>query len=490
MSDSNRTKLSYAREVQGQWGQIPSNPVFNEMRNTSSGLSASPTYVSSEEIRADRQIPDVILTNLEASGDTGHEVSYGAYDEIFEGAFFNAWDNVAEVSNTGAGTPITVSTAYDISGGTEPFLPGSIVIASGFAEAANNQTFVADAGTSGTTVESPNSLTAEASPAAGAKLKVVGHQATSGDVEIDGSGYLISTTLDFTTLGIAVGDWIKIGGAQTAEQFATAANNGFARVSAISANEVQFDRGADNFATDNGAGKTIRIFLGDKLINGVTEYSYTLERQFQSHSPVTYQYFRGMEVSELAFSLESNSIMTFSSTWSGRDSILGADGNTPSLRPAGVSDVDSLQEQVMNTSSNVARIGVGGVEVTGANFVLSATLTVNNNLRMQNAVSNLGAIGIGNGTCEVTGEISTYFDDPTLYTQALKATESSLDLTFQDPQGNAYVLDVPSLRFSGGDPTVEGINSDVTLPLSITAFRNTDLGYTVAMQRFTTEGLI
>ena len=71
-------------------------------------------------------------------------------------------------------------------------------------------------------------------------MKVVGFQAASGDITATATG-LGSTSLDFTTLGLAVGQWIKIGGSATADKFATAALNSTARITAIAATALTLD---------------------------------------------------------------------------------------------------------------------------------------------------------------------------------------------------------------------------------------------------------
>ncbi|TGV23899.1 hypothetical protein EN811_31160, partial [bacterium M00.F.Ca.ET.168.01.1.1] len=83
-------------------------------------------------------------------------------------------------------------------------------------------------------------ITDEAAPAAAARMKVVGFQGSSGDITATSTG-IGSTTLDFTTLGLTVGQWIKIGGIAAGEQFATAALNTFARITAIAANALTLD---------------------------------------------------------------------------------------------------------------------------------------------------------------------------------------------------------------------------------------------------------
>ena len=83
---------------------------------------------------------------------------------------------------------------------------------------------------------------------------------------------------------------------------------------------------------------------------------------------------------------------------------------------------------MLNTSSNVGRVGFIGASITGPNFVISASFSVNNNLRAQKAIGAMGAIGIGNGEFAVTGKLQTYFGDASVYNQILNNTLTSFDM--------------------------------------------------------------
>ena len=91
----------------------------------------------------------------------------------------------------------------------------------------------------------------------------------------------------------------------------------------------------------------------------------------------------------------------------------------------------------LNTSSNVGRIGYNGSTITGPNFVLNASFNINNNLRAQKVVGNIGAVGIGNGEFTATGQLQTYFGDASVYNQILNNTLTSFDMRLGRADGNA-----------------------------------------------------
>jgi len=104
MSDSSSTQLFYRAE--NTWGEDPtvaSSPLLplRELRFTNESLNFSALTAVSEEIRSDRQVSDIIRTGVETGGDVGIEFSFGAHDDLFEGALYNDWSSVVD-SNVGS----------------------------------------------------------------------------------------------------------------------------------------------------------------------------------------------------------------------------------------------------------------------------------------------------------------------------------------------------------------------------------------------------
>lgn len=93
MSDSSSTQLFYRAE--SVWGEDPTavspNNPLRELRFTNESLNYSAQTAVSEEIRSDRQVSDIIRTGVESGGDVGVELSFGAFDDLFEGMLYNDW---------------------------------------------------------------------------------------------------------------------------------------------------------------------------------------------------------------------------------------------------------------------------------------------------------------------------------------------------------------------------------------------------------------
>ena len=482
MSDANRVALRYVEE--SVFGTTPATPAFQEFRYTSSSLAYAPNTVTSDEIRSDRQITDLALVGFESSGNTNHELSFDAFHDLFEGAFFNDWTEKPVVKNASSDTPISDVSATQITLGAActSFKTGHLCLMTGFGTSANNKLAkcTADGATNAITFAAAT-FTAEAVVPAGARVKIVGFQGVAGDLDAaTGPNRLTSTTLDFTTLGLSVGEWVKLGGSGVNDKFlVTAGCNGWARISAISANALTFSVVPTGWAASAETTSTLMVFFGDILRNGIVEKSYSLELEYAGMAVTEWEYYTGMEVNSLAFTADAQAIMNL------EFGFMGKSASVSGSRFAGATTLAAASNEVMNTSSNVGSIREGDSEVSTPNFVMSMSLTIENNLRMRNAIGSAAAIGIGVGRANVTGEIQTYFGSTALLAKLRANTASSIDFRVNDPTGTkAYIFDMPRVKYQSGAPEVQGIDTDIMLNLGFQAVRDPTLGYTIQLQRF------
>lgn len=100
MADSSRAQLYYLAE--SDWGVTPA-AALTQMRFTGESLGFQIQNTTSREVRADRQVADLIQTGAETSGSVEVELSYGAHDVLLAAAMFSAWR-----------APVSVSAADDI----------------------------------------------------------------------------------------------------------------------------------------------------------------------------------------------------------------------------------------------------------------------------------------------------------------------------------------------------------------------------------------
>lgn len=481
MSDTNRVAIGIVKE--STFGVVPNNPAFQSLRITGTpNLAYEPQTMVSNEITSDRQVADLILVGAQAGGDIGMEMSFGALDIMLEAALDNNWVRKANIVNTASGTPISevslVDAAYTVDSGGEAFPEKGLVYASGFTNAENNGLHEIDSSTATTIVV--NTVLVDETPPAGAELRLVGLWAATSDLSaVKGPiNYIESAAdIDFTDYDLAVGDWIKIGGSSTGRQFATTANNGWCRISAITATKLTFDIVPVGWASDDGTSKSVQIFFGDRIRNGTTKKSYTIERRFQDHSPVTYEVFTGMVLNTFNINAPSKSIVTATANF------MGKDAQVSNSRTSGATDVSAPANDVMNTTSNVGRIASNGVAIGSPNYITEVNIQINNNRRRQDAVGELGSVGIGSGEFNISGNHNTYFGDKSLLEELINNKATSFDMRFS--KNNQVILfDLPNVKYSSGSPDVGGKNQDVFLNLGFQAIRHPALLYTINVNAF------
>lgn len=86
---SNQVSLKYVEE--STLGTTPATPTLIEVRFTEEDMNYNVDFITSQEIRADRMVPDTIQVAASADGSITGELSYASYDDWLEGALFTDW---------------------------------------------------------------------------------------------------------------------------------------------------------------------------------------------------------------------------------------------------------------------------------------------------------------------------------------------------------------------------------------------------------------
>jgi len=390
MSDSNRVLLGYLLE--STFGVTPA-AAFTELRFTGESLSQTTATTTSQEIRSDRMIADVIRTSVEAGGDVNAELSYGAHDDLYQAVLGGTWSADLAISNSGA---------------------------------------------------------------------TLGYQITAA-----------SRTLSDLDLGgpfaaIVVGQWIKLAG------WTNPTNNGYFRVETVtdSDNIILEDPGAVLVDETELAGNI--VITGSRLVNGIVERSFSLEKQFLDI--VEFVPFVGMRVGTWSLTVSNGAISTQSFGFSGKSA--DAVGATTGIPPV----IAAPTNPVMNGIDNATDIREGGVVSTFC--VSEISFQVENNLRMINCVGEVGPTDIGIGSFGLTGSLNVYFDSRALYEKYLDFTTSSLSFRTIDALGNAYIFTIPALKFTAGEVVAGGLDQDVMANMQFTAFKDAVSGVMLEVDRF------
>lgn len=490
MSDTNRTKMSLVEE--STFGTTPATPAWVNLRVTGEpNMSGNPQTVVSNEIRNDRQITDLILVGKEAGGDIGFEIAFNTLDEVFEGSLFNDWDVAGSVKNTAAGgvidsvTLTADSSFWNVSIGSVtlssnfPIVTQSIVRHIGFTNSANNGIFDVVSVASDTTTrasyqirDSSDTLASEASPPINAESRIVGFfDFLSLDVTNKYLGGHFLDGVDMTGFDLEAGDWVKLAG------FSLAANNGYARLSAVAAKQLTFDILPPSAAQEN-AFSGVHVYIPDTLKNGTVEHSYSLERIFEDHTATLYEVFTGGEINQLQIQLDAKAIMVATA------SFMCKDNDYSTTRTSGSTDKTANTNNVMNTSSNVGRIAEDGTALTSASGATQMQLTINNNLRRKEVIGEIGTISMGVGEFGLSGTVTFLFENKTLVEKVIDNTSTSIDFRVADSDSHVLLFDMPHVKFASGGPNVAGKNQEVDANIGFQAIRDGTLGYTLKICRF------
>ena len=98
MTDTNRVSLYLLEE--STWGTTPSSGAWETLRFTGESLSLNVDTANSAEIRADRNVEDIIRTGENVSGDINFELSHGTYDSLLEGLMMSSFSSNELVNGT------------------------------------------------------------------------------------------------------------------------------------------------------------------------------------------------------------------------------------------------------------------------------------------------------------------------------------------------------------------------------------------------------
>jgi hypothetical protein len=265
---------------------------------------------------------------------------------------------------------------------------------------------------------------------------------------------------------IVAGQWVRVSGAVNAQ------NNGwFKVVTPTSSTVLTFAA-----ATFTAEGPTASVKVqASRLKNGTTQRSFTLERNNADLTQFTT--FAGMTPSSLSLSIKPGAVLTGSIEFMGKDATRTGTTALPGTTTA------SLTNAVYNGVSNVVNILEGGSAIT-TTAITAFDLSVNNNLRGQQAIGTLGYVGIGSGVSSITGSISMYFADGTYYDKFLASSASSLSLRIENgSKGIGYVLTLPNIKYTDGSYPTPGINQDILVTLPFQALRDTSLDAQIIIDR-------
>jgi hypothetical protein len=458
------------------------------------------TQVSRNPISEHRQNLRGDIGDVEASAGFNIDVTQNNLTRLLQGFFFadarETTDNVsigsAEIDLTGV---TAVDDRYAAASGLGVYDAGMLIYASGFTNSGNNGLKTVASVAAGYVAVSEALV--DETPPAKARIKCVGYQFASADVNLSvttGIPSLTSTTTDFTTLdGVFAGAWVFLGGDTAGTRFAN--NQGYARVSAVTATLLTFDQTTWTPATESGSGKTIHLFVGDTIRNEQTlatiiGRTYQIERQLGSGATSTQaEYVIGSVPDSVTLNIPAPS---------GADSKLNVDmsfiGCNVEYRSGDVSDeikagtrVATLGEKAFTTSKGIYASKIAINSTTTSNptslfgYITDGNIAISNGVTMTRVVGTLGGVDYSKANFSVSGTVTCLFTS----TAAVSAIKNNSDCglyMIAAARNAGMVYDVPLLGINGGKLNVTA-NEPITLPLENMGYKCAN-GYTAQYTNF------
>jgi hypothetical protein len=229
-----------------------------------------------------------------------------------------------------------------------------------------------------------------------------------------------------------------------------------------------------------GAKITIRgsMLRNPSVSTAITPQSSTIETRFfdVQQSFIT----DGLRAGGVSLNIASNAILTGSIKIEGRQTIRQATAKLSN--PANYTPLDANACECVSATANVGALKSNGIALTTA--IKSIEVSIEGNLRQQQAVGSKFPVGIAAGRLNVTGKLDAYFADGLMYDHFLEHETVSLQFPVTDVDGNCYYFTIPAFKVLSDPVAPGGIDQDVMEQMEFTAFRDGATKCMVQIDRF------
>nr|WP_246712366.1 phage tail tube protein [Rhizobium rosettiformans] len=212
-------------------------------------------------------------------------------------------------------------------------------------------------------------------------------------------------------------------------------------------------------------------------VEDITPQSFALEQSFNDVDKHFIQ--NGMRVGSFSLEVASGSIVTGAMNFMGKET---QTVTASRLGKAPYTTLESTATEVMNATTNVGNLTKNGAILSTA--VQSLSIEGDASLRNQNAVGSKFARGIGTGRFQLTGALTAYFEDLTMYNHFLNHDTISIGFDFKDQDSNVYYYTIPALKITSDPITPGGIDQDVLEEMEWSALRDAATRCMLQVDRF------
>lgn len=289
--------------------------------------------------------------------------------------------------------------------------------------------------------------------------------AVNGTFEIAISGgttKLKRTVGSFSDEGVKVGDFLSL------SNFATADNNTLVMVMGIE------DAGQTlNLAVPTGmavaAAEAATYQVCDQLSIGTTKKSLTIEKTFLDLTDKALIY-RGCIVSQMELNVEYGSLVSGSFSTSGNDYESADAASEFASYLEGFTDPATTNTLNGSVDMPFVATNVTGTWEQDAFCLQSLSLSLNNNLTVQNCIGKAAPEDYSPGTAQISADLSSYLKDGNWGLLAKKLSQEAFSIGFMVKNTDGwYGFYIPALQVSFDDPQSGGANQEISMEMSGTA---------------------
>jgi len=281
----------------------------------------------------------------------------------------------------------------------------------------------------------------------------------SPTITVNGTNkYFIRSTGSWVTDGFRAGDIITTSG------FGDAGNNGTWRVTAVSATNLTVADPDSSMVTDATGGGTV-TFPGKRIDVGTSLFTFFVERQF---SDITqYEGSNGVAFDQLQLQIQP-------------EQIAGGTLNMLGMKPLAMAGSSAANSAALAAPTNAPFAAFDGEIYEGGTVIAVATglnVTLANNRSLNPVIGSKNSPTVFEGTFEVNGEATLYFQAAVMINKFVNETESSLWVKLDDTNGTDFVnVVVPRIKYTGRnmDPPQQG---PVPLPMPFRGLEQSGLAY-------------
>ncbi len=262
---------------------------------------------------------------------------------------------------------------------------------------------------------------------------------------------------------LVANQWIRASG------FTTAANNGYFKIVSKTADKIVVSGGT---LTDEAAGGSVTIKMGPQIVNGTTFPSFNIEKSYTDLSNEL-AILTGMCVDQMSLNISAGEPITGGFTFIGsKEESLTASAGT-GYDAASTNKIMTAVDDIENILENQADYSI-----------TSFTMQLANNLRERIQVGTPATVSVGTGALNITGTVQAYFESKTVMDKFLNQTVSSIALVMEDQDGNAYIIDLPQVKYTTGQRNAGGQSQDIIADLGFTAYLDPTELITIRIAKF------